>query len=244
MRVTVITLISAIALGIVAALGVFVYTASADERALGAQEAVSVIVTTEEIIAGTTLSQAWEDGAVEETRVPAANAPAGYLTIDADRAQVAQSTLPAGQIMLAAAFGAQAPVSEPIALAPGQVALSVELSDPQRVGTFLRPGSSIAIFNTTTRLDEDSQTRLLLFGVPVLAVGDATAEQAEEDQATAAETALVTIALSPVEAERVVHATQTGSLYLALLDSDAEPSVTAGVTDSTLYATTTPEEQP
>lgn len=244
MRATIITLISAIALGVIAALGVFVYTAGADDRALAEQQAVDVIVTTQEIPTGTTLGQAWADGTVESTRVPAANAPTGYLPVDADRLQVAQSTIPSGQIVLAGSFGAQVPVAETIDLRPGEVALSVELGDPQRVGTFLRPGSSIAIFNTKIDLNGDSETRLLLFGVPVLAVGDATAAQSTEDQATEAQTALVTLAVTPGEAERVVHAAQTGALYLALLDSDAQPVVTAGVTDSSLYAETSIKELP
>lgn len=244
MRATIITLVTALALGVIAALGVFVYTAGADERALAEQQAVDVVVTTQEIPAGTTLGQAWTDGALEETRVPAANAPTGYLPADADRTQVTQSTIPSGQIVLTGSFGTQAPVAEPIDLRPGEMALSVELGDPQRVGTFLRPGSSIAIFNTTLRLDGDSTTRLLLFGVPVLAVGDATVNQSTEDQAAAAETALVTIAVTPSEAERVVHAAQTGALYLALLDGDAPQVMTDGVTDTTLYADTSIKELP
>lgn len=244
MRATLITLIAAIALGLVAALGVFVYTAGADERALAEQQAVDVVITTEEIPAGTTLGQAWADGTLEETRVPAANAPTGYLGTDVDPSLVAQSALPAGQIVLAGSFGAQVPVAEPIDLRPGEVAISVELGDPQRVGTFLRPGSSIAIFNTTITLDGKSETRLLLFSVPVLAVGDATADQSTEDQEAAAETALVTLAVTPDEAERVVHAAQTGALYLALLDGDARPVATTGVTDSTLYADSSIKELP
>lgn len=244
MRTTLITLIGAIVLGVVAALGVFVYTAGADDRAMAEQQAVDVLVTTQEIPSGTTLEQAWSDGLVEQTRVPTSNAPAGYLQPTAPRGQVAQAAIPGGQILLTASFGTQAPVAEPIDLRPGEVAVSVELGDPQRVGTFLRPGSTIAIFNTTVRIDGDSQTRLLLFGVPVLAVGDATAGQSAEDQATAAQTALVTIGVTPAEAERVVHAAQTGALYLALLDGDAKPVTTTGVSDTTLYVDSTLKEQP
>ena len=244
MRATVITLISAIALGVVAALGVFVYTSGADARAMAEQQAVDVVVTTQEIAPGTTLAQAWDEGFLEATRVPASTAPTGYLPVSANRSQVAQSALPAGQIVFAGSFGAEAPVAEPIALTPGTVALSVELGDPQRVGTFLRPGSSIAIFNTTIAINGDSQTRLLMFGVPVLAVGSATAGQPAEDQASEAETALVTIGVTPAEAERVVHAAQTGALYLALLDGDSTTAVTPGVTTTTLYADPTTKELP
>lgn len=244
MRATVITLITAIALGVVAALGVFVYTSGADARAMAEQQAVDVVVTTQEITPGTTLAQAWDEGYLETTQVPASTAPAGYLPVSATRSQVAQSLLPAGQIVLAGSFGAEAPVAEAISLQPGTMALSVELGDPQRVGTFLRPGSSIAIFNTTVKIDGGSQTRLLMFGVPVLAVGNATAGQPAEDQASEAQTALVTIEVTPTEAERVVHAAQTGALYFALLDGDSATAITPGVTDTTLYTDTSIKELP
>lgn len=237
MRTTIVTFVTAIVLGLVVALGVFTYTSGAQDRALADQQAVEVVVTTGEILPGTTLSEAWDAGALETNRVPSANAPAGYLTFDADPDSIAQFAIPPGQLVLAAAFGAQSPVSETIALEDGQVALTVELGDPQRVGTFIRPGSVIAIFNTSEDLDTERQTRLLLSDVQVLAVGAATVDQSEDAQEEGAQTALVTLALTAQKAERVVHAAQTGSIYLALQGSDAQaPTLTTtGVRDSTLY---------
>lgn len=236
MRATIITFVTAIVLGLVVALGVFVYTSGAGDRALADQQAVEVVVSTEQILPGTTLAEAWDTGALERSRVPSANAPAGYLTPESDPNAIAQFAIPPGQIVLAAAFGAQSPVTETILLEDGEVALTVELGDPQRVGTFLRPGSSIAIFNTSEELDGERQTRLLLSGVQVLAVGAATVDQSEDAQEEGAQTALVTIAVTAQQAERVVHAAQTGSLYLALLGAETQtPALTTGVRDSTLY---------
>jgi pilus assembly protein CpaB len=240
MRATVVTFIAATILGVVVAAGVFVYTSGAENRALADQQAVEVVVSTEEILPGTTLAQAWESGALESTQVPRANAPAAYLSSTADPNAIAQFDIPAGQIVLESAFGAELPVAETIDLRQGQVALTVELGDPQRVGTFLRPGSSIAIFNTATDVIGENRTRLLLSGVQVLAVGDATVTQSEDAQVEGAQTALVTVALSASEAEKLVHATQTGAIYLALLGGDAPALTTAGVSDSTLYETVLP----
>ena len=237
MRTTIVTFVTAIVLGLVVALGVFTYTSGAQDRALADQQTVEIVVSTSEILPGTTLSEAFDSGALETSRVPRANAPTGFLPPDGDPDSIAQFAIPPGQLVLAAAFGAQSPVTETIALEDGQVALTVELGDPQRVGTFIRPGSVIAIFNTSEELDGARQTRLLLSGVKVLAVGAATVDQSEDAQEEGAQTALVTIAVTAQQAERVVHAAQTGSIYLALQGSDAQtPALTtSGVDDSTLY---------
>ncbi len=240
MRTTIVTFVTAIVLGLVVAFGVFTYTSGANDRALADQQVVEVVVSTQEILPGTPLAQAWEEGALERSQVPIPNAPQGYLDADADRDLVAQFDIPAGQIVLGASFGDELPVAETVFLEPGQVALTVELGDPQRVGTFLRPGSSIAIFNTSENLDRERQTRLLLSGVQVLAVGDATVNQSEDAQVEGAQAALVTIAVTAQEAERIVHAAQTGSIYLALLGADDASLTTTGVSDSTLYGRETP----
>lgn len=74
----------------------------------------------------------------------------------------------------------------------------------------------------------------------VLAVGDATVNQSEDAQVEGAQAALVTIAVTAQEAERIVHAAQTGSIYLALLGADDSSLTTTGVSDSTLYGRETP----
>ena len=240
MRTTIVTFVTAIALGLVVALGVFAYTSGANDRALADQQAVEVLVSTQQILPGTTVAQAWEDGSFERSRVPSSNTPVGYLPADADPDFVAQSEIPAGQIVLGSAFGSELPVAETISLAEGEVAVTVELGDPQRVGTFLRPGSSIAIFNTTETIEGEQRTRLLLSGVTVLAVGDATVDQSEDAQMQGAQTALVTLAASPQQAELIIHGAQTGSLYLALLGAETTSLTTTGVSDSTLYEQETP----
>ncbi len=116
MRATIVTFITATLLGLVVALGVFTYTSGAADRALADQEPVEVVLSTKEILPGTSLAQAWEDGSLESSRVPATSAPAGYLASNADPDLVAQFGIPAGQIVLNAAFGTELPVAETIAL--------------------------------------------------------------------------------------------------------------------------------
>ena len=48
-------------------------------------------------------------------------------------------------------------------------------------------------------------------------------------------TTMLTVAVDQGQAERLVHAAQTGSLYLALRDDSAKVSIGDGVTDRTLF---------
>lgn len=233
MRTSVITFIAALVLGLVAAIGVFVYASGAQDRAMADQQPVGVFVSTEIIPAGTTMFDALERGALSPTQVPTISVPDGAL-LDTDAGQrVALGDIPPGQVVLAAAFGDSMPLLEPIAVPEDELAVTLELGDPQRVGDFLRPGSRIAIFNTAA--EPDRRTRLLLFDIQVLAVGAATTTQDVEDQDSSTQTALVTVAVTAANAERLIHATQTGSPYLALIGETTSPVLTTGVSDTDLF---------
>jgi hypothetical protein len=47
---------------------------------------------------------------------------------------------------------------------------------------------------------------------------------------------LVTVAVLPGDAQRLVHATQTGELYAVLLGAGAEVKASESVLDTTLFA--------
>jgi pilus assembly protein CpaB len=231
MRTAMITFAAAILLGLMAAIGVFLYTANAEERVLASQQPTTVYVTTDVITAGTSFAESVFSGAIEETRMPLSVVPSGALSTATTG--VALSDLQPGQIVMSAAFGTELIARKPITVAGDQMAVTVQLDDPQRVGNFLRPGSIIAVFNTSNATERE--TRLLLAGVTVLAVGDATQTESADDQAEGASTALVTVAVRPSEAERLIHAAQTGSPYLALLSGEPTSVTTVGVRDVTLY---------
>ena len=137
----------------------------------------------------------------------------------------------------------------PLTVPSGKIAISVELSDPAKVGSFLRPGLFITVFNTVdtngTATDLPAgtatdlpvrETRVLLTKVQVLGIAGYTA--VEEVDATITETTmfLVTLAVTQNEAERLVHAIQTGTLYFGLLSADTLVVPGAGVTDETIFS--------
>ena len=233
MRTSVITFIAALALGLVAAIGVFAYTSGAQDRAVAEQQPVDVFVSTEVIPAGTTVADALASGALAPTRVPASSVPQGALATAGSGDDVALQDIAGGQVVLSAAFGDQMPLLEAIAVPTNELAVTLELGDPQRVGDFLKPGSRIAVFNTIE--EPNRQTRLLLFDVAVLAVGSSTTTQDVEQQEDIAPTALVTVSVTPRNAERLIHAVQTGSPYLALIGETTRSVLTTGVQDTNLF---------
>lgn len=246
--------LAALLLAVLGAVAVLAYARSADERALVGQESVEVYVSTREVPAGTTAQDAVERGLLQTSLVAAKGVPDGALTDVTDdmASHVAMSSIAPGEIVLARRFGTQTSGQTALVVPEGMVAVTVQLSDPGRVGPFLRPGSEIALYHTTeaeseaAREGQDGQeltaeedvTRVLLPKVEVLAVGNTTLGTAqtptgdEEEPAEEVPTALVTLALRPQDGQRLVHGVQTGTLYAALLGSGTE--VPAGAIDDGL----------
>lgn len=235
-----------IAVTLVLALGAgtaaFVYVAGADDRALADQQAATILVTEADVLRGTTLVEARAAGLVTEATIAADLRPATAVDASAVDASslVFLADLPAGQTVLQASVGSAVEELPAIEVPEGQMAVSVLLEDPAKVGAFLRPGSRVAIFDTfaePTAPAEDPifRTRPLLDDVTVLAVGSVTRTQAQQAAEDAWNEQLVTLAVTQEQAERLVHATRTGALHFALLGEGASVAPSAGVNDLTLF---------
>ena len=237
--------IVAIVFALIAGVVVFAYTSAADRRALQGQEPRDVVVSTGVVPLGTTLGQALTDGLVELTRVPAKSLPVGAVTsvTAANRDLYALAAVPAGQVLLEANFGPELPQVGGLRVQAGELALTVELNDPARVADFLNPGSEIAIFATSEVLNLGtgatiSTTRIIVSPATVLAIGSTTntsEEPADQTPEAAERKALVTVSVTQAEAERIVHAVQTGKLYLGLLGEGTVVVSPPVITNQSLY---------
>lgn len=244
----ILSLVAALVLAALGGLAVLGYAGAADARAVAGQEAQTVYVTTRTVPAGTPLGAAVEQGMLQRTVFAARSVPAGaLLTVNPTlEALVAVSDIAPGEIVLERRFGQQQSGSTALVVPEGKIAVTIELSDPGRVGSFLRPGSSIAVYDTFRARDAEggdltpdgtglgeagtvNATRVLLPQAVVVAVGDITV--AGQVEAVAGDelggqdevpTALVTIAVDPADGPRVVHAATTGLLYVALLGNGVE----------------------
>jgi pilus assembly protein CpaB len=101
-----------------------------------------------------------------------------------NNALLALSDVQPGEYLLAARFGVTPVGEKAIEVPAGMLAMSVELSDPARVGQFVTPGSHIAIYAThgIKAMTDDEQakafneldvkgTSALLPDVQVIAMG-------------------------------------------------------------------------
>jgi len=222
---------------LVAALGialVFLYARGADARAEERFATTPVLQVTAVIEAGEPIADAVAAGKVataeiaEGARLPTAYTAAGAL----DQASVALTTLYPGEQLIPEKLG-DAAATGPQLLIPdtGELAISVNLTDPSRVAGFVTPGSEVGVFVTTP-----SYTRVLLERVRVLGVGSTTpvstttTDEEGQQRVEQLPRTLITLSLTQKQAERVLFAQSVGELAFGLLtdESDVEPDGPTG----------------
>ena len=182
----------------------------------------------------------------------------------ADEALVFANDVTPGEVIQRPRLVANVEPPDKLVIPAGKLAVTVRLEDPARVSSFVEVGSDIAVFDSYNvfegneggswtpsgdRLADQPQankaTRVLLPRVEVLAVGRSFTEGAPPppaDDAASGTTApaedktltLITVAVDQREAEKLIHGTQTGTLYLGLLDT-YEVTPGPGVDNRTLF---------
>jgi pilus assembly protein CpaB len=244
----IIAIFAAALIALIGVAAVLIYARGADSRAVAANQPTTVYVSKALVPASTTLKDAVRSGLIVRTQVAAKAAPAGALTEvnDQNGNLLAVTDIAPGEYLQAARFGTTPTGSKAIEVPQGMLAISLQLSDPARVGSFVTPGSRIAIFDTyaikaigadakSKALNEAgiSGTSMIMDDVLVIGMGDsalnpgqsATAAAAEDPKAAAAPSGgapafLVTVAVSPQDSTKLVHAIQKGTLYAGLRSAD------------------------
>lgn len=217
------------------------YARKADANAARAEATVSVLVAKERIPAGTDIKTV-AAGLTQAKSIPKSAAPNDALTdLAAVPGLVTASDVYPGQVLVRAGFSA-AQNSGGLTIPTGKLAVSVQLGDPQRVAGFVLPGSEVAVLDTypvagSNGSQSTSATRTLFPRVTVIAVGPTalTPPPGAKTADKAVPAAILTLAVSQADAERLVQATQTGKLYFALLSRESKTGSSAGITDATLF---------
>jgi pilus assembly protein CpaB len=234
----------AIVLAFVGVGAVYKYLSGTDARVLAGKQPTSVLMVAKRIPAGTSVKDITSGGYVRTDSVPASAKPADALLqlSDATATDVALADVPSGQIVLRDMFGKVTPTTSGLTIPDGMVAVSVTMASEADVAGYVQPGSEIAIFDTYVMLNakadpvgnkgnaekpDDWATKLLLPRVKVLAVSQGAPSQTKDSPR--ADSLLVTIAVSQIDAERVIHVTQTGVLYLALLSDQSKTAPSPGI---------------
>jgi pilus assembly protein CpaB len=244
----VMAVLAAMMVGLVGVAAVLLYAKGADSRAVADQRPQTVYMAKERVPSGTTAAEAVTKGLMVTTQIAAKGIPVGALSkVDAATGKlVALTDIAAGDFVVASRFGTTPSGQKAIQVPDGLVAVSVSLSDPGRVGTFVTPGSRIVIYDTYVPAAATKGaaagtkvTQVLLDDVLVIAVGSTslTPVAAAESQAPpAAAGSLVTVAVPPATAAKLVHGIQTGTLYAALRGADSKADLGQVVSDTTLFA--------
>lgn len=231
----------------VSALGtamIITYVQGVDARATAGQDRVTVLTTTKVIEPGEGVEDALAAGKFEKREVAREDVIDGALRSTAPIAGLtALGTVYPGQQVLGEQFGDTGSL-ETLGIPDGQLAVSVELTDPARVAGFVNPGSWVAVFASgdpeVYLPDGSSQklapyTRILLPKVQVIGVGDTSVSSRttkDDGKETVEEVprTILTIAVNQEQAERVLYAARNGDLAFALRTDKSTATHNRGVT--------------
>lgn len=216
---------------VIAALGValvFVFARGAENRAAEKYETTKVVTVAagKTVLPGESIKSALDSGKLNETDVPRgqilANSLTGAQLTDLDE-KVALTTIYAGEQLLSTKFGGVGDAIDvaTLPLPAGLIAKPESFDLP--VGSFILPGSQLAVFLTT---DASTPTCLLIDRVSVISVGARTTESTPDGQAPAAGSApALHLAVTQQQFEQIEDGKKRGALSVALLNTASKVEV-------------------
>lgn len=242
-------LIVALALALVGTLAIVMYVRGIDARATAGQDLVEVLVATDTISPGETVAAAMDAGKFEKAQIRLEDVVTGALgSTTTIQDLVALSTVYPSEQIIASRFGTIGE-TENLVIPDKKMAISVELTDPERVAGFVNPGSEVAIFLSGELLGADGQsaptkTQILLPRVQVIGVGTTSVNSRTTtvDGAQVTEqvpSTILTLALTQAEAQKVIYANRNGDITFALLTADSEAKNGPGVEAKDLFTAPT-----
>ena len=227
--------LAGVTVALIGAVAVFVYARSVTAR-VGDESAVSAYVATKDIPAGTSFDKA--ASSISRRDVPTSLRPAGAVSKPqqvAGRTSVRRITK--GEVITTSQFGKSetAPASG-LEIPPKHNAVTMNLAPPQGVAHYAQAGDLVNIYTTIKNAaGNGSVTKLLLSNVQVLANRSATTAQSEGVAGSGE--VLLTLSLTPGQAEKVIFAKENGSLWFGLVRPGDDPATTgAGRTASNVLS--------
>lgn len=243
-----------VAAAVVAALGtmlVFLYVRGADNRAEQRFETTDVLVATTQIERGERVADAAAAGKLALQAVPQGTVlPGALVTTEGVDQQIALTTIYPGEQIVPQKLGdTAAPESQLPIPDDGDMAMSINLTDPARVAGFVNPGSQVAIFiNGTDPTTGAPYSRVLLTRVTVIAVGSTTpvttttttegqgeGQEGGQQVVESLPRTLITLSVSQTQMQRVLLGQQQGELSFALLTEGSKVTLAPPTTTSNLF---------
>ena len=245
-----VAVVAAVVLALIATAAITMYIRGIEQRAFDDAEMVEVFVAQEEIPEGISASAASEAGSIAREDRPSVSVPDGAVaSLDELSGLVSADPILPGEVLVRARWVDPADArATGIDIPEGMEAVSVQVGIPPGVAGFIRSGDRVSLIATLTapgpeveeeddvEQPDETRTQYLLQGIDVLAVGQrvAGADEGDDIQEGTGQV-LMTVALEPEDAERLVFAIENASLYFTLLPDDAEPADTPGRTFGNLF---------
>jgi pilus assembly protein CpaB len=254
MRAKAIVIVIALVLAGVATVLAVDYINSARSEVAASSEPVEVLVAQEDIPRGLSAEELVAGGMILLEEVPqryvAADAISSARAIEG---QVLNTPLSKGEQVTTARFSLPSAAGLAYSVPADQVAIAIPVDEVRGISGMVRPGDRVAVFVTIEGADEEDEggtiTRLLLSEAKVVAMGAAlTAETATQEAEGDGGGALVssntpneapsvmTLAVSPTDAEKLIFGEEVGSVWITLLPATAEtPPEAPGRSLTTLF---------
>ena len=123
----------------------------------------------------------------------------------------------------------------PPSIPPGMRAMSVKVNEVIGVAGFIDPGTRVDLV-VTIRKKDDTTSRTAVSNVQVLSAGTRFEQEKARTGATPSAAAVVTLLVTPQDAERIALAQAEGQIMLVLRNPmDTEATATAGVHATALF---------
>jgi len=127
----------------------------------------------------------------------------------------------------------------PPAIPAGMRAISVKVNEVIGVAGFVTPGTRVDVVVTVNRQQQDSMSRIVVSNVQVLTAGTKIDPGKKEGEAIPS--SVVTLMVTPDDAERIALASQEGHIMLTLRNPlDVQPVATHGVRMASLMGEPAP----
>ena len=244
-----IALVAAIILAAVATVALISYVQSAENKRTKNQTLVSVYVAKDVIPQGTSGDTAISQGLITQISVPLqARVADAIASLNDIKGEVAAVDIQKNEQIQASRFVAPGTAGNTLAIPQGLQAISVQVGIPPGVAGFIKPNDTVSVIaqvsipKTGTAAAATSPTvKYLLQNVKVLAVGQFTVTTAANGNTTSTTTqtsgqVLLTLAVTPQQAERLVFANLQGQLYFTLLPAQpGKPVGTPGRTTANIF---------
>lgn len=196
-------------------LGLLMFTGGLTAHASGS---TTVYRATADIAPGTPAASL-NERTIEKVQVDSSTVPMGAVTeLPSLAGKRSVQTVFRGQVLIQQQWS-EAASTGGLAIPAGMNAISVQVSDQERVAGFVQPGSQVAVYATI-----GDKTVMILKDAQVIAVGAAATGVPDNQKAGATTgnsgvpTEVVTLALNAADSAKLVNAKETGTVHLGLLN--------------------------